>query len=153
MTEVGCIRAASASVETVFSGAGKFMEEAPSAGGALLRMMVRCHVNYGYWFLRPTIEEVVARYNQKHHPNRGSAGTAAGAELAASQKGSEQPKQAASGEEGAAHASAAPDLAAAAAAAGAAAGAVAKAAAEAAVRAGASPAAAAAAAVAAVESM
>ena len=69
MTEVGCIRA-SASVETVFSGAGKFMEEAPSAGAKLLRMMVRCHTNYGYWFLRPTIEEVVARYNQKHHPSR-----------------------------------------------------------------------------------
>ena len=45
------------------------MEEAPSAGAVLLRMMVRCHVNYSYSFLRPTIQEVVARYNRKHHAN------------------------------------------------------------------------------------
>ena len=99
-------------------------------------------MNYGYWFIRPTIEEVVARYNMKHHPSRKPepAGSAGGSP---SQEGSVQAQgTTAAGSEGAAPepaapaAPAAPEPAAAAAAAGAAAGAVAKAAAEAAIRAG-----------------
>ena len=35
LTQVGCIRAAAASVETVFSGAGKFMRGAQSSGAKL----------------------------------------------------------------------------------------------------------------------
>ena len=135
LTEVGCIRAASASVETVFSGAGKFMEEAPSAGATLLRMMVRCNVNYQYWFIRPTLAEVIARYNLKHHPKLGSAGTAAGVELAAARGEEPLPNVATTAAATAlATATAAPIAAAIAAA-----GAVAKAAAEAAIGAGATP--------------
>ena len=37
VADVGCKKSASANVETVFSGAGKFTEEAPSAGADLLR--------------------------------------------------------------------------------------------------------------------
>ena len=59
------------------------MQEAPSAGMALLRMMVRNHENYKYWFIRPSVEEVVKRYNTHHHPKLGTAGDAAGRELAA----------------------------------------------------------------------
>ena len=83
MTEVGCIRAAAASVETVFSGAGKFTQEAPLCGSQLLRMIVRNHTNWQYFFIRPTVKQVVARYNKKHHPNLGTAGAAAGMEAAA----------------------------------------------------------------------
>ena len=141
---------ASASVETqtVFSGAGKFMEEAPSAGAALLRMLVRCHVNYGYWFIRPTIAEVIARYNQKHHPERKPAGVepAQPEDGSAADNGNQ-------GEGAELESPVAGVSAASAAAAAAAAGAVAKAAAEAALSAGANPAAAAAAAQAAVAQM
>ena len=59
------------------------MEEAQSSGAKLLSMMVRCHYLYKYWFIRPSIEDVVKRYNEKHHPKLGTAGAAAGAELAA----------------------------------------------------------------------
>jgi hypothetical protein len=59
------------------------MEEAQSSGAKLLSMIVRCHYLYKYWFIRPSIEDVVKRYNEKHHPKLGTAGAAAGAELAA----------------------------------------------------------------------
>lgn len=49
----------------------------------LLRMIVRNHTNWQYYFIRPSIEQVVARYNKKHHPNLGTAGAAAGKESAA----------------------------------------------------------------------
>ena len=35
------------------------MEEAQSSGAKLLSMMVRCHYLYKYWFIRPSIEDVV----------------------------------------------------------------------------------------------
>ena len=73
LTEVGCIRAAAGSVKTIFSGAGKFTAEAPSSGATLLRMMVRNHENYQYFFIRPTIKAVVTRYNKVNHPNLGTA--------------------------------------------------------------------------------
>ena len=63
---VGCVRAAAANCETVFSGAGKFMEEAPSTGSVLLRQLIRCHYNYRYWFLRPSLKQVKDRYTQRH---------------------------------------------------------------------------------------
>ena len=67
VAEVGCKKAAAANVESVFSGAGKFTEEAKSAGHVLLSRMVRLHYNWNYPFLRPTIEEVVKRYLEKFH--------------------------------------------------------------------------------------
>ena len=50
----------------VFSGAGKFMEEAGSAGHVLLRRMIKLHYNWKYFFIRPTVEEVCERYLAKH---------------------------------------------------------------------------------------
>ena len=52
-------------VETVFSGAGKFTEEAKSTGPTLLRRMVKLHYNWKYTFLRPSIEQVIRRYKEK----------------------------------------------------------------------------------------
>jgi len=43
VAEVGCKKIASANVETVFSGAGKFTEEAPNTRPALLRRIVKLH--------------------------------------------------------------------------------------------------------------
>ena len=37
VSEVGCIKAAAANVESVFSGAGKFTQEASTTGSTLLR--------------------------------------------------------------------------------------------------------------------
>lgn len=65
LSEVGCKRAAAANVESVFSGAGKFTEEAKSVGPTLLQRMVKLHYNWKYAFLRPTIEEVCKRYKAK----------------------------------------------------------------------------------------
>jgi hypothetical protein len=64
LAEVGCKRSAAANVETVFSGAGKFMDEAGSAGHTILRHMVKLlqlQVQL-YRFIRPTVDEVCARY-------------------------------------------------------------------------------------------
>lgn len=69
VAEVGPNKAASANIETVFSGAGKFAEEAKTASEKLLSQMVRLHYNYKYPFLRPSNKEVVDKYNAKHHPN------------------------------------------------------------------------------------
>jgi hypothetical protein len=71
LAEVGCKRSAAANVETVFSGAGKFMEEASSAGHVLLRRMIKLHYNWKYIFLRPTVEAVCARYLAKHGQGKG----------------------------------------------------------------------------------
>eukprot|EP00966_Prymnesium_polylepis_P258309 5966760-Prymnesium_polylepis.1 len=42
------------------------MEEASSAGHVLLRRMIKLHYNWKYNFIRPTAEEVCARYLAKH---------------------------------------------------------------------------------------
>ena len=52
-------------IETVFSGAGKFMQEAPSTGPELLQRMTKLHHNWKYPFLRPTNAIVVQRYKEK----------------------------------------------------------------------------------------
>ena len=62
---MGCKKAASAHVETVFSGAGKFTEEAKSARPVFLRVMIKLHYNWKYAFLRPSNKEVTDRYSQK----------------------------------------------------------------------------------------
>ena len=73
VAEVGCKKAAAANVESVFSGAGKFTQEAKGAGHMLLSRMVRLHYNWKYPFLRPTIEEVVKRYLEKFHKKEAAA--------------------------------------------------------------------------------
>ena len=66
VAEVGCKKSASANVESVFSGAGKFMEEAKTAGLDLLEHMVKqLHYNWKYAFVRPTMDEIIERYNAK----------------------------------------------------------------------------------------
>ena len=51
-----------------FSGAGKFTKEAKSAGHVLTSHMVKLHYNWKYEFLRPTVKEIIARYNKKFRP-------------------------------------------------------------------------------------
>ena len=68
LAEVGCKKAAAAKVESVFSGAGKFTDEAKSAGPVLPKRMVRLHYNWKYAFLRPTVKEIIERYNKKFRP-------------------------------------------------------------------------------------
>jgi hypothetical protein len=67
LAEVACLKAASANVESVFSGAGKFTKEAPSTGHVLLKRIVRLHYNWKYDFIRPSIKAVCARYMEKFH--------------------------------------------------------------------------------------
>jgi len=81
--EVGCKKSAAANVESVFSGAGKFTEEAKSAGHVLLSRIIRLHYNYNYPFLRPTLKQVKERYDAKFRPTvlqraRAAAAAAAG---------------------------------------------------------------------------
>ena len=83
LSEVGCNRAAAANVESVFSGAGKFTEEAKSLGSLLLGRMVKLHYNWKYEFVRPTIEEVTARYKLKFHAGKPDAALSGGAAAAA----------------------------------------------------------------------
>ena len=72
VAEVACKKAAAANVETVFSGAGKFSEEAKSAGPELLSRITRLHYNWKYVFLRPMIKAVVARYFEKSPSVKGT---------------------------------------------------------------------------------
>ena len=73
MAEVGCKKAAAAKVESVFSGAGKFTTEAKSLGPKLLERMIKLHYNWKYNFLRPSMEEIVKRYNEKFRPTKAAA--------------------------------------------------------------------------------
>jgi hypothetical protein len=57
----------------------------PPTNKAPTWMMVRNHENYKYFFIRPTTKQVVARYNKKFHTSLGTAGEAAGSEVAAAQ--------------------------------------------------------------------
>jgi len=67
LAEVGCKESAAANVESVFSGAGKLMAEAPSTGAGLLSRMVKLHYNRKYLFFRPTMAQIIERYNLKFH--------------------------------------------------------------------------------------
>lgn len=62
-------KAASANVETVFSGAGKFTQEAESTGPTLLQRITKLHYNWKYPFLRAPNAEVVQRYKKYHGGN------------------------------------------------------------------------------------
>ena len=79
VSEVGCKKSAAANVESVFSGAGKFTDEAGRSGHKLISRMVKLHYNWKYPFLRPTIDQVVERYMAKFHstvPQAVAAGVA-----------------------------------------------------------------------------
>ena len=81
LAEVGCKKAAAANVESVFSGAGKFTQEAKTAQPVLLQRMIKLHYNWKYAFLRPTIEQVCKRYKAKF--GTAAPGTAATPDAAA----------------------------------------------------------------------
>ena len=76
MAEVGCKKSAATNVESVFSGAGKFTAEAPSTGAELLTRMVKLHYNWKYLFLRPTMAQIIDRYNIKFHGSPAGAAPA-----------------------------------------------------------------------------
>ena len=69
LAEVGCKKSASANVESVFSGAGNFMEQGGTSGSTLLERMVKLHYNWKYEFVRPILEAVVDRYHEKFKAN------------------------------------------------------------------------------------
>lgn len=60
---VGTMKAASANVETVFSGAGSMMRTSGRLGPTLLSDYAFCHVNWQYDFLRPSKKEVTSMYS------------------------------------------------------------------------------------------
>ena len=64
--DCGSKRAASASVETVYSGATKLSNEADSLGDDVLAAYVFNHHNWQFEFLRPTVAEIVAEYQKVH---------------------------------------------------------------------------------------
>ena len=99
VSEVGCKKAASANVETVFSGAGKFTEEAKSTGPKLLRRMTKLHYNWKYKFLRPSVEQVVKRYKEKWPGQTGKAAAMAAAAAAAAAQAAEAANSAGSSAE------------------------------------------------------
>ena len=43
-------------------------EEAGSAGPVLIACMVKVHYNWKYIYLRPTVKQVIERYNKKFRP-------------------------------------------------------------------------------------
>ena len=87
LAEVGCKKAAAANVESVFSGAGKFADEASSVGPTLLQRVTKLHYNWKYPFLRPAVKLIVDRYNLTFRPKvtegaEGAEAARVGAEVA-----------------------------------------------------------------------
>ena len=64
--DCGRKRAASASVETVYSGATKLSTEADHLGDDVLAAYIFLHHNWQFEFLRPTIKEIVDEYQKVH---------------------------------------------------------------------------------------
>jgi hypothetical protein len=62
--EVGCAKAASANVETVFSGAGRLSAKSRTLDPQLLSDYAFLHYNYKYDWLRPTLEEIITAYKK-----------------------------------------------------------------------------------------
>ena len=60
---------ASANVETVFSGAKKFSDDATTAHDDLLGGYVQNHINYTYEWLRPLVHDIVCAYMSIHGPD------------------------------------------------------------------------------------
>ena len=60
--QVGCAKAASSNVETVFSGTGGMVAKSVNIGGELLSDYSICHHNWQYEWLRPTKAEIDTAY-------------------------------------------------------------------------------------------
>jgi len=90
---VGPKKAAAANVESVFSGAGKFTDEAKSAGHKLVSRITKLHYDWKYKFLHPTSKQVVDRYNQKFRPSVHSRLAAAASSSAASSSSAPAPAE------------------------------------------------------------
>ena len=65
---MGSQKAASANVETVFSGVGGMLEKATTLGADLVADYTICHHNWQYDFLEPSDEEVVAAWTVLYGP-------------------------------------------------------------------------------------
>lgn len=59
-------RAASASVETVYSGATKLADGSDALADVVLAAYIYSHYNFNYEFLQPRIKEIVAEYKKVH---------------------------------------------------------------------------------------
>ena len=66
--DCGSKRAASASVETVYSGATKLSDGSDSLADDVLAAYIFCHYNWKFEFLRPSIPEIVAEYLRVRGP-------------------------------------------------------------------------------------
>ena len=58
------LQAASANVETVFSGAGRLADSAVGMGDDLLAAYVFCHYNWQFPFLRVSDAEIMGLYGE-----------------------------------------------------------------------------------------
>ena len=66
--DCGSKRAASASVETVYSGATKLSDGSERMADDVLAAYIFCHYNWKFEFLRPSIQEIVDEYNRVRGP-------------------------------------------------------------------------------------
>ena len=64
--DCGSKRAASASVETIYSGATKLADGSDKLADDVLAAYIYCHYNMQFGFLAPTIDEIVAEYKKVH---------------------------------------------------------------------------------------
>ena len=64
LAEVGCVKVASANVETVFSGAGRISMKSRTLDPQLLSDYAFLHYNYKYDWLRPTLDEIITAYKK-----------------------------------------------------------------------------------------
>eukprot|EP00966_Prymnesium_polylepis_P027323 632248-Prymnesium_polylepis.1 len=69
LADCGSKRASSASVESVYSGATKLSDAAEHLADDVLAAYIFCHYNWGFDFLRPSIDEIVAEYKKVHSGN------------------------------------------------------------------------------------
>ena len=59
-------RAASANIETVFSGAGRISNTSRKLSPEILSNYPFCHYNYKYDWLRPTLDEIIKAYKKPY---------------------------------------------------------------------------------------
>ena len=64
-------RAASANIETVFSGAGRISNTSRKLSPEILSNYPFCHYNYKYDWLRPTLDEIIKAYKNKPYRKGG----------------------------------------------------------------------------------
>jgi hypothetical protein len=68
VAEVGCVKLASANIETVFSGAGRISNRARTLAPQVLSDYCYCHYNYHYDWLRPHLDEIITAYLKLYGP-------------------------------------------------------------------------------------